>query len=157
MELSVLQRRTLSDIPSASGIEVVGNSLYVIGDDSPFLFRLNEKFEVEEKILISDIPTGGEGKISKQQKSDLEAMALFVRDKNKYLLLFGSGSKSPQRDVLLQIDISKRTTIKKYILPQFYDNLCAAAKISRAELNLEAAAVIEKDLFLFNRGKNKIF
>jgi hypothetical protein len=124
-----------------------------MGDDAPWLFRLNEQFEVERKIQIGDISLAVDGKIPKSRKTDLEAMAAF----GKELLLFGSGAKSPERDVLIRLDPEQPRAVKKYLLTEFYDHLCLQAGITRKELNLEAAAVMGETLLLFNRGKNLIF
>lgn len=152
MRLTLLNQKILSNIPSASGIEITGDKIYVIGDDSPCLFRLNEKFEVQEKIPIGDVKAAVNGKIPKPLKLDLEAMAAFGEE----LLLFGSGSKSPQRDVLVRVNIDSKKVIR-HSLAQFYDGICTAAKMARADLNLEAAVILREKLLLFNRGKNFIF
>jgi hypothetical protein len=153
MRFSLLSRKKLSDIPSASGIEVIGDSMYIMGDDSPWLFRLDEKFEVTEKIAIGDINAAVNGKIPKPVKPDLEAMAAFGNE----LLLFGSGSKSPQRDILVQVNTKAGNSVKKYSLVQFYNSLCTISGFTRKELNIEAAVIVEEALYLFNRGKNIIF
>jgi hypothetical protein len=153
MKFTLLNRKTLTEIPSASGIEVMGETIYVMSDDSPWLFKLNNKFELVEKLQIGDIDAAVAGKIPKSRKQDLEAMTTFGSN----ILLFGSGSKSPQRDVMVQIDIENSGTIKKYSLVEFYNHLCSAAQLDRSELNIEAAVIIEKTLYLFNRGKNRIF
>lgn len=156
MKLTTKSRQVLSDIPSASGIEIVGNKFYIVGDDSPWVFKLNDRFEIEKKIQIADIPTSG-NKIPKIFKLDMEAMASLGKGENTELLLFGSGSKSPERDVLLRIKTASPYTVKKYSIVQLYENLCMCSGLIREELNLEAAAVIENTLFLFNRGKNIVF
>ena len=152
MQFTFLNRKSLPEIPSASGIEVVGDSMYVMSDDSPWLFKLNKKLEIIEKLQVADILSAVGGKIPKGQKQDLEAMASFEGD----LLLFGSGSKSPQRDVLIMIKTETHET-KKHSLTQFYDSLCQSADFKRDDLNIEAAAIVEHTLYLFNRGKNRIF
>lgn len=152
MQFTLKSRKTLKNIPSASGIEILGKDIYIMGDDSPWLFRLNNKFEVVEKFPIGDLGAEKGGKIPKQEKPDLEAMVAFGED----LLLFGSGSLSPKRDVLLRVNPTTHL-VRKYSLLKFYDDLCAAAKFARKDLNIEAAAIIEEDLLLFNRGKNRIF
>lgn len=123
-----------------------------MGDDSPWIFKLNEKFEITEKIRIGDVSAAVKGKIPKSQKPDLEAMACFGDE----LLLFGSGSKSPQRDVLLKVNTITKA-VSKYSLLHFYDTLCEASKITRNDLNIEAAAIASENILLFNRGKNIIF
>lgn len=152
MKLTVLGIRELPDIPSASGIEPMGTSIFVMGDDSPFLFRLNDKFEVIEKIPIGNVSAAIDGKIPKAQKPDLEAMVAFGEE----LLLFGSGSKSPERDVLVRLNTVSKIS-RTYSLGEFYDSLCSTEKITRNELNIEAAVVSEETLLLFNRKKNVVF
>lgn len=152
MHLTLLKRKTLRDIPSASGLEIMGNDIYIMSDDSPWLFRLNQKFEVLDKIQVGDVSVAAEGKIPKPFKSDLEAMAVFEQG----FLLFGSGSKSPQRDVLVQLNTNQPLDIKKYSLTKFYDAICLSAGFPRKDLNIEAAVIIDDTLYLFNRGKNRI-
>ena len=152
MNLRILDHKVLADVPSASGIEIIGDTIYMMGDDSPWLFRMNRQFQLEEKIQIGDITKAIDGKIPKPEKPDLEAMAAFGQD----LLLFGSGSKSPQRDVLVWIDPAQPLDLKKYPLVKFYDHLCKSADFTRKDLNIEAAVIIDEILYLFNRGKNQI-
>ncbi len=152
MKCTLLSRTILEGIPSASGIEKVGDTIYIMGDDSPWLFWMNERYEITGKIPVADVSAAVKGKIPKPVKPDLEAMALFRNE----LLLFGSGSKSPQRDVLVRVNIiSKKAST--YSLVQFYDHLCTAAKITRDDLNIEAAVIFNTSLLLFNRGNNCIY
>lgn len=157
MQFTLLNRKTLANIPSASGIEVVGDNIFVMSDDSPWLFRLNNKYEIEQQIQVADTTSAIAGRIPKMEKLDLEAMAATGSGANMKLLLFGSGSKSPQRDVLIQMNAEAPHAIKKYPLVKFYDSLCADAKLMRNELNIETAVVAANTLYLFNRGKNRIF
>jgi len=156
MRLTLLSRTELSDIPSASGIEAAGDDLYVMSDDSPWLFRLNRKFEVTGKFQVADLPLTPGNKIPKAKKLDLEAMCTIRRENSRELLLFGSGSKSPERDVLLKVNTTQEHSIKKYSLVPFYDTLRKKACLTPDELNIEAAAVMEEKLYLFNRGRNMI-
>ena len=52
LHLEILSRRILKDVPSASGIAKFQDDFFVIGDDSPFLFRLDKEFNVLSKTLI---------------------------------------------------------------------------------------------------------
>lgn len=124
-----------------------------MGDDSPWLFKLNQKLEIAGNIRITDIPSSTGNKIPKKFKLDLEAITFAGSEE---LLLFGSGSKSPKRDILLRINIQTQAT-KQYSIEQFYQSLRTAASLTEKEFNIEAAVVIEKILYLFNRGKNMIF
>ena len=76
MHFTLSSRQALPNIPSASGIEVIDKHIYIIGDDSPFLFRLNKKLEVLEKIQIASTKDLAGDRIPKKQKHDWEAMTL---------------------------------------------------------------------------------
>lgn len=54
MNIQQIQRLVLPCIPSASGIEVCPDGIYVAGDDSPFLYRLGKDFQIIEKIRIDE-------------------------------------------------------------------------------------------------------
>lgn len=156
MHLTILNRKVLDDIPSASGIEIIGDKLFIMGDDSSWLFKLDDRFEIEEKIQITDILPDSGNKIAKALKPDLEAMAFIELNGHNELFLFGSGSKSPERDVLIRVNVDHLRGVKKYSLVEFYRNLRNALGLTKDEINIEAAAVLSKDLYLFNRGKNRV-
>ncbi|MDO6518140.1 hypothetical protein Q4562_12915 [Zobellia uliginosa] len=73
------------------------------------------------------------------------------------LVAFGSGSKSPQRDVFLHIFLEDSLRIKTYNISPFYDNLRALKAMENEALNIEAVAFQKDKIYLFNRGKNIIF
>lgn len=148
----------ISDLPgiaSASGIEETGRGRFVIGDDSPYMFRINDRDEVEEKILLLPNREIPELIFEKKVKPDFEAITK-TNNKGEGLFIFGSGSKSPQRDILLEVTLSEIPEIKEYNLSGFYEVLKNSAKITSEDLNIEAAEIFEDHLFLFNRGKNFI-
>jgi hypothetical protein len=156
IKFTILSRKNLG-IPSASGIAVIGSTIYVIGDNSPWLYKLNREFTITNKIQINprfDLP---DGLYAKKDKPDFEALATVKTDGSWKLLVFCSGSKSPQRDVLVVVDPGDLPRLKSYSLIGFYEQLKAAVKLTDAELNIEAAEVIGDRLFLFNRRKNLLF
>lgn len=156
IKCAILGRKIL-DIPSASGISVIGPTIYVIGDNSPWLYKLNREFTITDKIQLNpgvDLP---DGLYAKKDKPDFEAIATVKTGDIWKILIFGSGSKSPQRDVLVVVDPEDLPTLKSYSLTGFYKHLKTSAKLSDAELNIEAAEVIGDRLFLFNRRKNLLF
>src|SRR4051812_48751602 len=105
MKLTLLSRQILHNIPSASGIEIINNSIYVIGDNSPWLFILDDKYQLKGKWQIAPTENLTEGKIPKPLKPDFEAMTGITWNSEKGLLIFGSGSKSPERDVLVWVNV----------------------------------------------------
>ena len=72
-------------------------------------------------------------------------------------MIFGSGGKSPQRDVFVQVFLNQEITIEKYDLTRFSNHLRSLPVLKDAELNIEATAFHEGQLYLFNRRKNVIF
>lgn len=152
----ILNRKILPDIPSASGIEMLDGELYIIGDNSPWLFKLNANYEVIDRWLIHKYNDLITSIIPKPVKPDFEAM-VSVEYQGKKLLIFGSGSKSPERNPMLQIDVRNPQDIRTFSLIHFYEKLRKEAGLKEAEFNIEAAAADKEKLYLFNRGKNIIF
>ena len=120
MKLTIISQKTLGHIPSASGIEIIDDAIYVMGDNSPWLFKLNKSYKLTGKLSIASGKNLVNREIPKSLKPDFEAMTSIGPDKNKKLLLFGSGSKSPQRDIMLQINVCGKSRIKTYSLKKLY-------------------------------------
>jgi hypothetical protein len=157
MIISIDKQLTLLNIPSASGIENDGESLWVIGDDSPFIFQMNKEYQIKNKYTISKGFTIEQlnATISKDEKKDFEAMTLINWEDEKCIFLFGSGSKSPQRNDGLLISL-QGNVIETFDLSAFYELIQKDAKLDEEDFNIEAAAILEDKLYLFNRGKNKL-
>ncbi|WP_405325980.1 DUF6929 family protein [Leeuwenhoekiella sp. LLG6367-2.1] len=154
MKIKVLEILKKEHIPSGSGIIASANSYYVIGDDSPFLFSLNSDFEITSKTpLVEDFTFLENGRIPKSEKPDFEALERI--DKHE-MVVFGSGSKSPQRDVFIRILLKDPLLIENYDSSDFYTNLKNLPLFKDSELNIEAAAFYNNQIFLFNRNKNLI-
>src|SRR5438046_10510737 len=94
-----------ADIQSASDVEIVDGIAYLVGDDSPYLYCLDHDWNLLRKVpLFASEHTGD--RIPKEQKPDLEAMSVVYLDDKPHLLIFGSGSRSPQRDVCFWLDLA---------------------------------------------------
>ena len=154
--VSVEKTLTLDTLPSGSGIAVVNESVFIVGDDSPWLFQLSEDLEIINRyLMVEGFPT--EGRIPKAAKPDFECMAEAKEGESTLLLIFGSGSKSPERDLLVMVDAQKPDKPEVVSLTTFYDHLLSMTGGTRADLNMEAALLIGTHLYLFNRGDNSIF
>lgn len=152
MTAEIIERISFPHIPSASGIEIVGDSIYIVGDDSPFLFVLNTNFQVVEKIKLFDAETDRYGKIRKTGKPDLEALTIVNDDGDGFLLALGSGSIRETRDVAFMISV-KDHAVKKISLVPLYDEVRSVfTSISAGELNIEGAVSQAGMLHLFQRG-----
>ena len=155
MEITVLNRQVLKDVKSASGLEILDKTLYVIGDNSPWLYKINNAYQIEEKQPIASVESLDDGVIPKAIKPDFEAMAIAEKQEGKEFFIFGSGSKSPQRDKMITVGLGNGE-VKSYSLEAFYKKLKEAADLDDESLNIEGAIVKDKALFLFNRGENLI-
>lgn len=154
MEITILNTIKTEKIPSGSGITKAGDLYYIIGDDSPYLFALDKEFKPVSKTALFDSAYLQDERIIKEEKPDFEAMEMVGE---KELVIFGSGSKSPQRNVFMRIMLEQPMQIEKYDISEFYDKLRNLDILKDSELNIEAAAFHKDHIFLFNRKKNILF
>lgn len=154
LNLRILHWQIIEDLPSASGIVKFKEDFFVIGDDSPYLFQLDKDFNLVSKTLIYSAEKLLENRISKIEKADFEAMEMVSENE---LLIFGSGSKSPQRDVCVWIELGKEIIHQEYDISVFYNYLRNLEIMKGHELNIEGLCIKEDWLYLFNRGRNIIF
>ncbi len=148
--------KNIDIIPSASGIEVIDNQIFIIGDNSPWLFKLDTNLKLLDKIELHQQFSRKFNIIPKPIKPDYEALNRF-RDGNKIkLMVFCSGSIRQTRDQLIIIDPATGQT-RPYSLTGLYQYLIKIASLKAEDLNIEAAVSSDKHLYLFNRGKNLIF
>ena len=154
MNITVLNTLKTEKIPSGSGIVKAGDLYYVIGDDSPFLFGVDKEFNLVSKTPLFDSIEISDERIAKAEKPDLEAMEMVGE---KELVIFGSGSKSPQRNVFIRVMLEDSIRIEQYDISNFYDKLRNLPLVKDSELNIEAVAFHKDQIFLFNRKKNILF
>jgi hypothetical protein len=156
MQVNIQKVVNLNDVPSGSGISVAGDFIFIIGDDSPFIFGLDRDYRIVKKHLLLPEYAHLE-KIPKAEKADFECMAEEITDGDPHLYIFGSGSKPNDRDTLIIFKITD-STFEKYSLTSFYNLIVAfLPSQNREDLNLEAAEIIDGRLLLFNRGTNSLF
>lgn len=152
----ILERHIMQGVPSASGIASIGDSLFVIGDNTPWIYRINQDFEIASKLRLEDFGLADGEIIAKPAKPDFEAIEVIEIAGRKKLFVFGSGSKSPSRDVLVQVDY-EAGVVDTHSLKAVYAQLKSSAPLQGYELNIEGVAVAGDHLFLLNRGKNIVF
>lgn len=153
MIISLVTKYDLPGIPSASGIEIIDDDVYIMSDDSPWLYRLDLQLNIAGKIRIADPGAAIEGKIPKKIKPDLEAMCHVGNE----LWLFGSGSKGKERETMIVVGMNEEKVSAEYSLSLLYEEIRRVGSIEKKDLNIEAAAFNGEYLFLLNRGKNLCF
>ena len=132
-------------------MEIIDDVAYVIGDDSPWLFRLDAATLAPlEHVLLFDTDAAGPFRLSKLDKPDLECMAAVVwPDGRSGLLLLGSGSR-PNRARGWFVPTGPGPRPEALDLAPLYARLQPLLPAG-AVLNLEAAATSETELLLFQR------
>lgn len=155
MHAHIIHKKELSKLPSASAMELVDDIIYIIGDDSQYLYCYSTEGKMLGKIELFKSDVGEGERIPKKEKPDLEAMTSFQMNGEKYLLICGSGSK-PNREVCYLVKIAddfKKYEIEEISLKDFYASLRENDDITGGrKLNIEASASNENTLILFQRG-----
>lgn len=157
IKFEILERSILDSVPGASGVAVHNSHIYIVGDNAPFLFEIGLDGKLSERHTIHTLEHYKAPSIMKSRKPDFEAMELIDFNSEKEILIFGSGSKSPQRDVFKRILPDRDFETKTYEISDFYAHLKNLHILQNFELNIEAVAEYEGKIYLFNRGKNLIF
>ncbi len=101
MKAAITRHLHFDTLPSASGLEMLGDHYYVVGDDSPYLYRLDKEFRMESQEAIFDTAGFENGRVAKADKADLEGMTLLQHQGKPYLLMMGSGSAPGRRKAYL--------------------------------------------------------
>lgn len=145
-------------LSAASGLVQVGPWLYVVADDElhlgKFLLAGSDAGELF-RCFTGDLPIDKEER--KAEKPDIEVLTLIPQPNNpsqQALLALGSGSKKNRhRGAIIQLDDSGNISAPASIvdLSYFYEFL----KQEIGKLNIEGAAIVQKDILLFQRGNKK--
>lgn len=137
----------IEGIGAASGLFLIDDLLYVIGDNSGYLneYNINTKQLRKIKILFDDGLNQLEN-IPKPLKPDFEA---FCHHNNK-LYVLGSGS-TPKRNLMVEFDLDTQKVVQKD-LTKTYAQLKSIAKFDDDNFNIEGAIFTGSEWMLFNRG-----
>ena len=140
-QLSVLFK--IIGIGSASGLVYHENKLYIISDNSTFLYEYKISNKRLDKIALVENP---QDNIIKKEKPDFESITL----KGNNLVLLASGS-TDERNKLFKYNINSKK-IKEKSFEEFYRKLKSELEIKEDELNIEGLIITDKKILLFQRG-----
>ena len=155
-QVEVQSYKKINNFSSGSGMAFYNNHFYLVGDDDPFLVKANKEGEILHKWQLWDSSEVQDGRIHKKVKPDFEAISLFPYQEDTLLIIFGSGSKSPKRDVILTFHphTEKMDTLQG---EAFFAWLKETTGLTNDETNLEGAAYHKGVLYLFNRHNNTLY
>lgn len=130
-------------IGSASGLVYRDHSLFVLSDNSSFLYEYHVK---KNQLIRIKLFENSQENIPKKDKFDFESIAL----KENELHLLGSGSTSKrEKRIIYNLETA---AIEEKDLSPLYQNLKKNASISDEELNIEGVLFCNEKWFLFQRG-----
>lgn len=152
-KIQLLAFLTIQGIGAASGIVFQNDSLFLVSDNSGYLFEQKlDKSPLIKHLLIKDASVN----IEKKRKPDFEAITLIGEE----LHIFGSGSTiNRNKKIIYNLNTKK---VKENDFSSIYQELKSKFKMSDDDLNIEGALYINETLLLFQRGngltsKNGIF
>ncbi|RSK42264.1 DUF6929 family protein [Hymenobacter perfusus] len=156
MHALIRREVALPDLPSASGAEIVGETAYIIGDDSPFLYQLNAAtLAAGQRTILFETAHFSSGRIPKELKLDLECLtALATPAGENGLLVLGSGATAAREQGYWVPLTGAGGSRVETVYPLSMSGLCAALRLllpAGIVLNLEAAAATPTELLLFQR------
>ena len=133
----------IAGISCASGLVYRGNSLFIISDNSSFLYE----YHIQEKELSRiKLFENSQENIPKKDKYDFESISL----KSNKLHIFSSGS-TPKREKGITYDL-ETAAIEEKDLSKLYKNIKQTTSISDEDLNIEGVLFNDGKWHLFQRG-----
>jgi hypothetical protein len=152
----ILEKSQLLDyLPSGSAMTIINDTIYIAGDDSPHLFELNPLWEFREKYLLLNHFSAYQ-RIPKPIKPDFESLASEETTEGNKLYLFGSGSKSPERDLVVQVSLPQPALILEFSMQSFYARIVEHNGGAAESLNLEGAFISDHKIYFLNRAGNQL-
>ncbi len=153
----IVKELELKHISSGSGMSFFRSHYYIIGDDDSFLWKVNSDGEIINKWQVWDTAYVKNQRIASKYKPDFEATTFATYKNDTLLIIFGSGSKSPKRDVIITFNPKTFELFQFEQQQVFFHNLKEYFNLSEKEINIEATAIYKDSLYLFNRHNNFIY
>ena len=131
-------------IGAASGLIYKDNSLYIISDNSNFLYEYQMDSHDLQRHALSSNPAEN---ILKKDKPDFEAITLF----QDTLYIFGSGSTA-NRNKMIEFDLAQKKKIVTNDLSNLYEVMQNFASIKPEDFNIEGIMHDGENWYFLNRG-----
>ncbi|QBZ98105.1 DUF6929 family protein [Flavobacterium sangjuense] len=130
-------------IGSASGLLYHNDLLYIISDNSTYLYEYNIANEKLNKIPLVE---NAQENIPKKDKPDFESITFY----GDAIAILGSGS-TKKRNLSFQYNI-EADSVKQNDIADLYQKIKHQLNFSDDEFNIEGFIMNKKNLFLFQRG-----
>jgi hypothetical protein len=136
-------------ISSASGLLYKNDSLYIISDNSNYLYEYSIQNEELNRHLITENAAANEN-VPKKIKSDFEAITQNGDD----IFVVSSGSTT-ERNKMIQMSELEKTVLNTYDLGDLYLSMQYFAGISAEDFNIEGVIFTGEKWYFFQRGNGK--
>jgi hypothetical protein len=161
VQINIIKHALLENIPSGSGIELINGIIYIIGDDSEYLYGLNQELKVIHQVALFPCTEKKDGRIPKPVKPDFENMVSFDINGYPHLFVAGSGSRLPQRGIgyLIKLPTSynKKHLVWQKDLNALYHLITSHPDFSEnMELNIESCFIAEEYFYFINRSGQEL-
>ena len=133
-------------IGSASGLLYHDDLLYLISDNSSFLYEYSMNENKLNKIALVENPSEN---IPKKEKPDFESITL----ERSRISILGSGSTENRKKIISYSLKSKEIKVSDFTKP--YDSLMKISGITRENLNIEGFIYSKNKVLLFQRGNGE--
>lgn len=152
MQVTLTEKYRMPDVYSLSGIEIINNQLFMIGDDAAWLYIFNHNRQLLDKIALYQTADNVSERIPKKQKADLEAMTTLNVQGKPYVFIISSGSTAARQSGFL-VETQLPYTVSTYSLAPLYDLFRQEPTlVGNGKLNLEGLAVSDDTIFFLQRG-----
>ena len=141
-------------IGSASGLIYQDQSLYIIGDNSGFLYEYQIDLRDLKRHPLLENPKEN---TPKKEKADFEAITQFQDS----LYIFGSGS-TDKRNKMIQVNAKSKKVVATNDLTDLYTVMHNFGGVNAEDFNIEGAIYDGENWYILNRGngisnKNVLF
>lgn len=157
MNITILDRQSLSGIGALSGLACLDDDIYFVGDDVRYLLKTNRNNQISAQTVFEKLPLFEQlvhiplVPLSKAEKPDFEALTCIELNGQQKLLIVGSGSTENRKQALLYNPANHQ--IRTLINAVDYNFLAKnPALTGGADLNIEAVCSNNQNLYIFQRG-----
>lgn len=141
---SLLLFLKLVGINAASGIHYQQDQLYIVSDNSPYLYQYDMQASQLHKIQLDS--TQQQEMASKKEKADFEALYAI----GDTLVVVGSGSTSERETAFIYQQ--KDQSVQRVSLAPLYRQMRKIGKVNEENFNIEGIAYADGTWYFLNRG-----
>jgi hypothetical protein len=149
---TVNQTTYLENLSSASAAWYQDGTTYIAGDDVPWLFQLDNRYNIVNKTQLSHIDSLVNGRTPGSIKADFESMDVFELHGREMMMVVSSGSKAVTRDTAYLFPLATKAPIYQKNVRDLFDTISAQSGIKSGELNIEGLAIANEHVYLLQRG-----